>query len=238
MLVCMVAACAYAEENDYGLQLGADATYKINKKWSVGAEAAMRTRNDFRTMDRWSAGVDVAYKWRKYLKFSAGYAFLYDNNEEKINYDESGTLTKWRPSYWGIRHRFSVSATGSIDAGRFSFSLRERWQYTYRPQKTVDRYDFSDEEWEDKIMNSTNRNVLRSRIQVEYDIPKCKVDPYVSAEFYNSMRLQKTRIIAGVEWKITKKHALDIFYRCQFVNNDDDNEKNTHIIGVDYKFKF
>ena len=41
--------------------------------------------------------------------------------------------------YWGVRHRFNVSLTGSWKINRLELSLRERWQYTYRPEYTVDQ---------------------------------------------------------------------------------------------------
>lgn len=239
MAMIAIAVANLQAEEDSGMQLSAEAAYKINKKWNIGMEAEMRTRSSFRTMDRWSIGIDGTYKLSNFLKIGAGYIFLYDNNIEKINLTESGELKNWRPSYWGPRHRFNLVATGSLDWKRFTFSLRERWQITYRPEKTVDRYDFIGEEWEPKIMDTTWKHVLRSRLQIEYNIPKCKFDPYVSAEFYNSMSLEKIRFIGGVDWKISKKQSLGVFYRYQVVTeNDPDPDKNIHIIGAKYKYKF
>lgn len=236
MLLPMVAR---AQSDDFGMWYSLTAEKKLSKKWSIDVEGDFRTRNDSKTADRWSIGLDAEYKIAKWLKASAGYTLLYDNNPEKITYDDDGEYKKWRPSYWGLRHRFAVSLAGSVDYGRFSFSLRERWQYTYRPEKTTERYDFSDAQWEDKAVKGKGRNVLRSKLKVDYNIPKCKVDPYVDVELFNAWSLQKVRYTVGIDWKLTKKHIFGLTYHYQDVNaDDDDNDVDSHIIGLSYKFKF
>ena len=75
---------ASAQQDDFGLDFSLEAQKKLDKKWSVSLEGELRTRNNAQTNDRWSVGVGVDYKATKWLKASAGYNFLYDNNE-KIN---------------------------------------------------------------------------------------------------------------------------------------------------------
>ncbi len=238
ILLMLLPATAMAQD-DFGVWYSAGAEKKIDKRWSVGVEAELRTRNDSRTIDRWDLGADVEYKIAKHLKASAGYTFLRDNNKEKISLHSDGTYNNWRPSYWGSRHRFHVDLTGSLDVGRLSLSLRERWQYTYRPSSTTRRYDFDNSLWEDTEVSGRGKNVLRSRLQVDYNIPKCKVDPYASVELFNAWSVKKVRYTVGAEWKIKKSHTLGLFYRFQDVRGDDgDNQADTHIVGLGYKFKF
>ena len=130
-------------QSESGLLLEAEAEKKLSKKVSVALEAEMRTRNDFKTMDRWSIGIGGEYKPVKYLKLGAGYTLLNTNFREGISYKADGNYNNWRPSYWGVRHRFNVSATGTYKfRNNLRISLRERWQYTYRPEKSVQRWDF------------------------------------------------------------------------------------------------
>lgn len=235
----MAPLSALAEGDDWGLELSAGANYKVTKRLNLSLKGELRTRNDFQTLSRWNIGFDAAYKLCPYAKVSAGYSFLIDNNREKFSYDDiSGEVTRWRPSYWGTRHRVNVSLTGSIDCGRFTFSLRERWQYTYRPDKSTRRYDFIEEEWEDRVVNSSAKNVLRSRLLVEYDIPGVKIDPYVSAELFNSWELEESRFAVGADWRITKKHAVGVYYRYQLVKKNNPADRNMNMLGVEYKFKF
>jgi len=207
----------------------------------VGLEGEMRTRDNVSTTSRWSVGVDANYKLLPWLKASAGYTFLYDNNE-KLTYHTDGTINK-EAHFWAPRHRFQVSLTADYDIGNFNLSLRERWQYTYRPEKTIsERYDYDQEDYdgEQKTYSGKGKNVLRSRVQLEYKIPNCSLRPYISAEAYNAWSLQKMRYTIGTDWKINKQHSIGVFYRYQTVNKDDDDYDtgNMHILGIGYKLKF
>ncbi|MBO4814157.1 MAG: DUF2490 domain-containing protein [Muribaculaceae bacterium] len=228
-----------AAEDDFGMSYSLGVEKKFSKKTKLEAEAELRTRNDTKTLDRWSLEVSASHKLTPWLKAEAGYLWLYDNNREKITYNTSGSYNNWRPSYWGTRHRFHVSLTGSFDIGRFGFSIRERYQYTYRPTATTTRYDFDNEWWEDTEVKSKHDHTLRSRLKIDYNIPKSKLTPYVSAELFNDMSLTKSRFMAGADYTLKKKHTFGAFYRYQIVNsNDNDNETNEHMIGFSYKYKF
>jgi opacity protein-like surface antigen len=228
---------ASAQSDDFGLDFSLEAEKKLSKKWSLGFEGELRTRDNTKTVDRWSGGLSADFKITKWLKASAGYNFLYDNNE-RITYKTTGAINK-EAHYWGVRHRFNVSLTASQKISNLKFSLRERWQYTYRPEKTVDRWDYDDEEWEKKTYNGKGTNVLRSRLQIEYDKKGLAITPYANVEFFNAWSLQKTRFHVGADWKLSKQHTIGAFYRYQTVRDDeDDNEPNIHMIGLSYKFKF
>ena len=155
--------------------------------------------------------------------------------DTQIGRDKIAELSKYAQSK-------NVSLTASQKLGNFQVSLRERWQYTYRPEKTIDqRWDFDDDEYDGKSKTYSGRgkNILRSRVQISYDIPNSHFESYVSAEMYNGWSVEKMRYTAGVDWKITKKHAVGAYYLYQAVHDDDDdNEPNLHILGLEYKFKF
>ena len=236
----LTAATAFADDNnDFGIKYSAETSKKINKHWSVDAGVGFRTRDNAKTADKWDVSVGAGYKITHWLKANAGYQFIYDNNEEKFKYNSTGDVTKWRPSFWGPRHRTYASLTASVKAGRVKFSIRERWQYTYRPEKTTERYLYGSDSWEEVSVRSKSKNVLRSRFQVSYNIPRSKVSPFANVEIYNSWSLDKTRLSAGAEWSITKKHSVEAFYRFQSVNStDDDHDTNSHILGLGYTFSF
>lgn len=229
---------AIAASDDFGVWTEVGVEKKLNKKWAIDLGGEYRTRNNSKTADRWSLGVDGEYKIVKWLRLSAGFSFLYNNNTEKLTYNTNGTYNNYRPSFWSSRYRFNISVTGKTEIKRWSFSLRERWQYTYRPEHTTDRYDFDNEWWEETDVKGKGRNVLRSKLKIDYNIPKCKIDPYVEGEIFNAWNLQKVRYTVGAEYVLNKKHCIDICYRYQTVNEDDDEQPNRHILGLSYKFKF
>ena len=240
LVLCATLVPTWSRADDTGLILSAEATHKIRKGLNVDFEAEFRSRNDFRTADRVSLGAGIDYKVLPWLKASADYQLLIDNNHEKLTFQDDGvTYNNWRPGYWGVRHRFNLALTASRKVSRVELSLRERWQYTYRPAKVVDNFDFDENEWEDDEVRGKGKNVLRSRLQLEWDIPKCKYDPYASVEFHTTNRLDKTRFIVGVEHTVKKTHNFKLFYRYQVVNgHGSDDEPNIHLLGLGYTYKF
>lgn len=228
-------------QSEGGLLLGAEAEKKLNKKLSVSLEAELRTRNDFKTMDRWAFGLGAKYKLTDWLKADAGYKLLDTNFREDIDLKSSGAYNHWRPSYWGIKHRFYASLAGSYKfKNNIKLELRERWQYTLRPEKTVQRWDFDDEAWEDKVRSSMAKNQLRSRFEVSFDKKHAFFTPFASIELYNSWGIEKIRYNIGTDLRLSKQHNLSIYYRYQDMKHvdADDYDPNMHYIGVGYKFKF
>ena len=194
--------------DDAGLIASIEGSHKFSKKLSASMEIEFRSRNNFRTADRVSLGAEVGYKLLPWLKASASYNLLIDNNREDISYQDDGvSYNNWRPSYWGLRHRFNVSLTGSYKVQRVEVSLRERWQYTYRRSRT------------------------------EWDIPKCKFDPFASVEFHTTRELEKTRFIIGVDHSVKKTHVFQLYYRYQLTGSKSD-EPNIHMLGLGYTYKF
>ena len=237
LVLCAALTPTPSRADDAGLVASIEATHKFSKKLSAGLETEFRSRNNFRTADRVSVGGDVSYKLLPWLKAAAGYTLLIDNNREKITYqDDEVSYNNWRPSYWGLRHRFNVSLTASYKIQRVELSLRERWQYTYRPSKMIDNFDFDEGEWEDHEVKGKGKNVLRSRLQLEWDIPKCKFDPFANVEFHTARDLEKTRIIVGVDHAVKKKHNFKVYYRLQLSGSSD--EPNIHMLGLGYTYKF
>ena len=251
LAVALLPMAAMAQSDDFGTMLSVEGTMKIDKKLSLGAEVEMRTRDDVKTVDRWSATVGASYKLLPWLKAAARYTFLYDNNE-RISYFDSddgkvqrGIVNVGDPKkcgqYWGTRHRFDVSLTGSHKIGKVELSLRERWQYTYRPEYTVDeRWSYYEQGWdgEEHVYNGKGKNVLRSRLMAEYKTKGFPITPYVSAEAFNAWKLEKMRFLVGADYKINKQNEFSLFYGYQTVHDDSDLEPDRHFVGLAYKVKF
>lgn len=228
-------------QSEGGLLLGAEANKKLSKELSISLEAELRTRNNFKTMDRWAVGLGVQYKLTNWLKADAGYKLLNTNFREDIDLKSSGAYNHWRPSYWGVKHRFYASLAGSYKfSNNIKLELRERWQYTYRPEKTVERWDFDDEAWEDKVRAGSGKNQLRSRFEISYDRKRAFFTPFASIELYNSWGIEKIRYNIGTDLRLSKQHNLSIYYRYQDMRqvDVDDYEPDMHYLGVSYKFKF
>lgn len=235
--VLFLCAMAVKAQDDFGLWGGVGVEKKINKQLEVAVEGEFRSRNNTTTVDRWSGSAGLTYKMFKWLQASVDYTFLY--SYEPLEYEKDGDII---PEYWLMRHRFNVAMTGKWSIGRFDFSLRERWQYTYRPEQEAAKYDGDDHQQKDnEIIKGKGKNNLRSRLKVEYDIPKSKFTPYLSCELTHNLHhgfyYEKTRCILGSEYKLNKKHVFDVYALYQTVTDGED-EPNRWVIGAKYAFKF
>lgn len=238
LLAAVMAVPAAAQDDaETGLWSSIEVQKKLSKKVTLSGEAEFRMGDDMKNADRWTLSGALAYKPAKWVKFDAGYKFMRVHNLSETKLKDNGIdIAKWTASYWDSRHRLFASVTGNVDIGRFNLSLRERWQYTYRHSASTERYDYDDDEWEWKLKGSKAKHVLRSRLQVEYDIPKCKIDPYLSAEMYNAKGgTEKFRYTAGADWRIDKRNQLSLFYR--YIDQKSDSP-NQHVIGIGYRHKF
>lgn len=208
--------CVSAYADDFGSILSVDITKKITKGLNFMFEEEYRTRSDFGKTDRFSHTLELSYKPVKYLKVGGAYNLINFNHEKKD---------------WEIRHRYYFYATGSISAGRFGFSLRERFQSTKRQGV------------EETAKRANPKLYLRSRLKVDYDIPKSKFEPFGSIEFSNTLNhpqentMDRWRAIIGTAFNLNKKNTLQVYYR--YTNyKDDEEDTDIHQIGAGYSFKF
>ena len=98
-------------------------------------------------------------------------------------------------------------------------SLRERFQYTFDGHRDEFR--------------------LRSRAKFAYDIPKCKLEPYASAEMYNGLNktehfgVKRMRYRGGITLPLSERWEVDIFYCRQW-----EKDKRKDIVGVECVYSF
>ena len=262
-------------QGDFGVWTSIEGSTKLNKKLELSLEGEYRTQDMSAMTERVSGAVNLSFKDKNFLPFlkaDVGYTYMYmqymGETEVKYQTDDEGNYIldaeeelipkhmNVDEAYWTARHRATASLTGSFKLGRFKFSLRERYQYTYRMAAECDReryYYFSEfKQWdyEDPNFESPEETVdpkkaksdhkLRSRLSVSYDIKKCPFEPYAEVEIYNELdnafALDKVRYTVGTEYKINKENKLKVFYRYQ--DYADIDEVSGHVLGVGYAFEF
>ena len=225
--------------NDFGVWMTVGAEKKINKKWSMGLEFEYRLRDNivdgkgWGAPSRWNIAIGAEYKPLNWLKVDAGYKFMRDYSLAEWNDKKQEETT----AFWGSKHRVYVSITGSYKVQNVKFSLRERWQYTYRPEVADVTYDWEHDRFEPK--KGKGKNVSRTRLQISYDKKRTWWEPYISAEMYIAHGLEKMRYTAGCDFKINKQNHIDLYYRFVDIReNDNFNNRDSHVLGVGYQFKF
>ncbi len=217
------------------LSMAAEIRVPVVKTFDAYASMEYRTRGKFAGNELFSGTLGVDYKILPWLKAAAGYTYITARTETEIT--NKNTIL---PPYWKHKHKGFVSLTGSYEVARFTFSLRERYQYTHTSDQYVPKFDSDGvTQKEDEYVEAKHSNILRSRIQVKYDIRKCKFSPYLSGELYNSLSdgfsVDQTRWTVGVTYKPSKKHELDFYYR--YVDKEGNGTEGGNIIGIKYYFK-
>lgn len=282
----LMAALAYMPAlagDDFGIWTEVGVQKDFSQKLSAEVGVEFRAEDKVRQPARWAISLGAAYKPVKYVTVSAAYVYLrdYSAQEVKTDYkeDDDGNLVlndEGQPEFnglnvdhghWRTKHRFLADVTGKLPVGRFTFSLRERYQYTHYAATTLLRtryrsvlpssaiesgaysgdyeayggYYFGTVKVVSRDKAAKNRHYLRSRLKVDYNIRHCPLTPFVACELSNdlcsSLHLDKTRYTIGTEWKIAKAHRLSFAYVYED-GADDDDLSNNHALSVSYKFKF
>ncbi len=222
-----------AQSQDFGIWSTIGAKKKLSKKLTASGNVEMRTRDNVKSIDRWSGTLGMSYNIFRFLKVGGEYSYLYSHEPTQVT-----AKNNIIPDYWYSRHRATVSVTGSYKINKLTLSLRERWQYTYRPHKYVDKFDQDGvTSKEDELVKRQGKNTFRTRLQMDYEVFKGLLNPYASCEFYHGGNgLEKTRYTVGASIKATKHNEFDLFYRYQDMSDDD--EVHGHILGIGYTYKF
>ena len=239
IMMVVMPTTLWAQTDDFGIWAGATIEKKLSKKLSLGGELEFRSADNLKRVDRWSGGLSLDYKLTDWLKAGAGYTYLYDYHPESYTYQDDGDLNKRSMTYFGSRHRFNMSLTASKDFGKLNISLRERWQYTYRPEQADKRMDYqhSDLGYSYPVKGMA-KHVWRNRLQFKYKASDL-LRPYISGETYVANGFDKLRLSLGTELKLSKQSSLNMGYIYQKAYDDDDEDTGQkHILSIGYKYKF
>lgn len=228
--------------NDLETYLGGRFSVTVDKKMAKGLHLSLdgeiRMFDNFSSLGRWQADLGLSYKVNPYLKLGGGYMFI-----DKLN--SSGE--------WSPRHRFYFDVTGGIRTGDWRFSLKERLQLTHRYAASMNVYQ-----------NTPNALSLKSRLKAEYkgfqsvspyafiearlalNDPACSVkwDGTSFSDYsftgYTDTYWNRVRGALGLEWKLSRQHALDFSVFCDYCydKNIDTNAEGTKLKSLSYDRTF
>ena len=237
---------------------------KVNKKTKFVIDAEVRSIEAVSNIERIAVGAKLDYKikeWKELgksnsriaLKANVGYCFIYGHNlDEKSLKEYKEDINEYNynidEAYWTNRNRTYMTLTGEFKVGRFEISLRERLQYTHTGSATTEETKYRwekkggyngvwacNKEVEPEFKEAKNNLSLRSRLSLKYDIPDCKISPFMSAELYTRLdkwqAFDKARYRVGASYKINKDNSISLYYLYQNVNG---NDPNGHAIGFEY----
>jgi hypothetical protein len=263
----LFATTAFAQRDEFGTWLEVEAEKKINKRIDLTLGLGMRANDNLGEVSRANALVSGSYKVCDYLKVAATYQYISDLSRGDVKEDFKKSNGKFNgynvdEAFHRTKHRLSFDLSSKVKVGRFTFSLRERYQFTHSMNKDIERVRYREEvpagfdystpvhpfggyEWFEAEVgedhkNHKNNHLLRSRIGVEYDIKKCPLTPFATYEIKTQLQkggaTEETRLIVGTDWKLNKKNTLSIAYVFNDAHYSDD--ANVHALSIGYKFKF
>jgi hypothetical protein len=205
----------FAQDADNALWTTLDIKKKFKHGIALSFEEEYKMRENFSNTDKFETTFDLSWKPLSYLKGGIAYCRI-DYNHPANNNNLS--------EYWELRHRYIAYLMGSYDFGRFSLSLKEKFQQTNRVG----------------IVSNANKsnptNVIRSKFEVDYNIKKSAFTPYASVEIFYSLNepdgiqdpaatkmVTEIRNNIGLEYALNKKLAIDAgFLYCSEKGWDDD----------------
>lgn len=165
VLALLLPALGYAQSVELGGRASVELDYKIRKGLHLTFEEELRADENFSELNRLQTTIGLTYKPLNWLKLGVGYTLI---NPFKTNKElDDGTLYT---GFWSPRHRGYADVTGYYRLGDFQFSLRERLQYTYNSDASMNIYQ-----------NNPNAWALKSRVGVKYKGWKT-VEPSLSFE--------------------------------------------------------
>lgn len=229
--------------------------FQTTDRWNASVSLSKRIyRNKSKSFNIKGA---ISYKFIKVYfpsstKNKSEYDLIADDLDQQY-YIDNGYDFNYTRSYTEDRHRLSAALSAGIEVGRLKISLRECYQYTFSdsvPATTKYRFEMVyDEELEDDVTVMTtsqgnkggmNKQILRSRLGISYNIPHWKYDPFITYELFNDLKdcfsVEKSRITAGVDFSFAKKHDFKVAYIWQ--NRKDDDSAICSAISIGYSYSF
>lgn len=174
--------------------------------------------------------VEVNYNFKKAPVFASFY-FEHDNYQYQrmecwytrttvgvnllpwLSTDVAWDYLKEPSSYY---HNFMLDLTGSLKQGPLKVSIRERLVHTWIPS------------------TGAHRNVLRSRLKVQYVFPNSHWSPYLALEAFTWKEWKKTRHYVGCYYNFSKKVQAEFYYIYYVFNNT----PAEHVLGIGLNFYF
>ncbi|MBQ3733781.1 MAG: DUF2490 domain-containing protein [Bacteroidales bacterium] len=147
-----------ALDPEFGARVSVGLDKKIVKGFHITLSEEVRFDNNFKSFDRLQTQLGFTYKVNPYLKFGLGYI---------LNAPYSSTNSAFK----NLRHRLYFDVKGTVKAGSWAFSLKERFQWTYRAG------DFNEYQY------PRNALMLKSRLMVKYNTRVAS--PYLYFELRN-----------------------------------------------------
>lgn len=224
---------AAAQGHDFGMWHEIGVEKRLGSRWTASVLGELRLIDNLRKVNRWGIRPSATYRLRPWLTATVGYE-LFLVKSHTLNAD--GTYGK-RGHY--TQHQVNAALQAGYNIGAVRISLRERWQYDYRPQQTnSQRYDYNAGSWdgEEYVFRGNASHMLRTRIQIDRNIATLRLRPYASVELFNAWNIQRARYTVGADWNAARHSSIRLRYFYDDVHRPAGTAYayNFHVIALGY----
>lgn len=184
--------------------------------------------NDF----QYRFGMDFNWTLVKNLKLSVEPEFRFEDpfSFDRFQVDIGLKYKTFGFLSWGAQYRLMLEPGNSN--GQYAFNLTAKEKFgKFTPSLRLQYSNYTSSEIYDK-------EYLRYKAGLEYDIRKSPFTPYASVEIFHQLDvnlLLKTRYTAGFDFKVKKGRYLNFDYSFEYYALD---YKNRHIFSFGYKLNF
>ncbi|MBO4381762.1 MAG: DUF2490 domain-containing protein [Bacteroidales bacterium] len=206
------------DDPEFGARISLGLDKKIVKGLHITLEEEARFDNNFSGFDRLQTTLGIQYKVHNNIKLGLGYAFI-------APYSPSNAAFK------NVRHRLMADITGTLKMGNWNLSLKERFQWTYRmgdmnlfqsPRNLLGLKSRLMLKYKGRIVEPyvyvEMRNVFNAPSVYAYfdgtdymtESGATTGDPGWFLTGYNNCYVNRVRSCLGLDFKISKKHELNI----------------------------
>jgi hypothetical protein len=215
LLVLMLCTASISfSQDDFGLWFEFATEHKLANKLELDLSADLRTYENASKIGEAFLEAGITYKFNKYLSAGASYRYTEFREDDDLLHP---------------RHKWFATVTGKLPLGNFDISGRFKFQQRYKTY-------YEDEE--DKKPDEH----IRIKLKTLYNIPSFPINPYISTEMFipifneSNREVDKLRFMAGVEYKISKKHSIEAEY--MFERDFFPHIGDINVISLNYEIKF
>jgi len=201
---------------DYGYWAGVDLSKPLTKSLSISLSPELRLSDSNLHLDDFLVSAGIQFRILEWLKFELGYRYsrFYEADlDDRFN-----------------EHRYSVAFKPRFDFGRFTLTYRGLFQrsliYWYS-------YGYSIE----------TKDNFRNRLQINYNVPNIKIEPFVMGELYYDLtsgkqkEFNRLRVRVGASYPLNKRNEIEVFGQYQTKLNAKTSE-TSYVLGIFYSFSF
>ena len=167
----------------------------------------LRFRDNMTRIDRNYLQGSFSWETCDYFSLDAGYIFQSVLNIGDVEYERE----------WQYRHRVFLDLKAEVELDDWKLSLTERPLVNLRP-------------WADGIHDPLDEWLIRSKLKVDYDIPKTELTPYAFFELSNTLNtvdygggpfVDRLRFCLGVKWDFSDFCNMELYYYFDIRNSRD-----------------